>query len=77
MIVVDVACKGPDTAIALSAPASWNFDAVLDVQPVLEISVLLQEVALAATGEDGGASGINTNQADNRAEDAGAVYVFR
>ena len=33
-------------------------------------------LAVGATREDGAARGINGNQADNTAEDAGAVYVF-
>jgi trimeric autotransporter adhesin len=34
-------------------------------------------LVIAAMAEDGSEIGINRNQADNRAEDAGAVYVFR
>lgn len=34
-------------------------------------------LVIAAVAEDGGEIGINRNQADNRAEDAGAIYVFR
>jgi trimeric autotransporter adhesin len=34
-------------------------------------------LVVAAIAEDGGEIGINRNQADNRAEDAGAVYVLR
>jgi hypothetical protein len=34
-------------------------------------------LAVAATGEDSNATGVNGDQADNYAENAGAVYVFR
>lgn len=52
-IFVDVACKGPDASIALSAPAPWTFDPTAEIQPVLEASVLLQDVTLTVTNSDG------------------------
>jgi hypothetical protein len=33
-------------------------------------------MVVTAHGEDGGASGVNGNQADNSVDEAGAAYVF-
>jgi hypothetical protein len=33
-------------------------------------------IVIGARGEDGGAVGVNGNQADNSVDEAGAVYVF-
>ena len=33
-------------------------------------------VVVGAPGEDGGGTGVNGDQGDNSAEDAGAAYVF-
>lgn len=53
MIVFDVACKGPDTNIAVSAPGTWIFDPTLDIQPVLEASVLLQDLTVTVNSAGG------------------------
>jgi hypothetical protein len=51
-VLVDVACQGPTATIALSAPASWKFEPTLEIQPVLEASVLLQNVTLTISSSD-------------------------
>lgn len=43
---LDVACAGPGVSIDLSAPIQWSFDPTLDVQPTLDASLLLQDVAV-------------------------------
>jgi hypothetical protein len=49
---IDVACVGPAVSIALSAPAPWAFDASVDVQPVLNASLILQSVTLTISNSD-------------------------
>jgi hypothetical protein len=41
------------------------------------VSLSGDTLAIAATGEDSNATGVNGNQADNSAASAGAVYVFQ
>ncbi len=50
---IEVACVGPAVSIALSAPASWKFDASVDVQPTLNTSLALQAVTLTISNSDG------------------------
>jgi hypothetical protein len=41
---LDVACTGPGVSIDLSAPIPWAFDPTLHIQPILDASLLLQDV---------------------------------
>lgn len=56
---IDIACRGPGVSIALSAPMPWTFDPTVDVQPVVQASLLLQEVALTVSNQDGLVTSLN------------------
>jgi hypothetical protein len=63
---------------------TWSQDAYLKSSNIEMADSLGSALALApdtlvaaAVGEDGGEIGLNRNEADNRAQDSGAIYVFR
>ncbi|HEU4730176.1 MAG TPA: hypothetical protein VFT22_19900 [Kofleriaceae bacterium] len=53
---LDVACSGPAVSITLSVAGAWPFDPTLDVQPVFNVSVLAQDVAVTVGSPDGAVS---------------------
>lgn len=91
MVVGAVSDDGPADAslesgaayIFVGSGSSWTQEAYLRASNAevgdgfgCSVSISGDTVVVGATGEDSNATGVNGNQADNNAENAGAAYVF-